>query len=318
MCSTVPPCESFCEEDRPAPAPLGGSCHLDYDCGDDPLVSCYLGACTRTLWANQRCGPDSNLTVCLYGLQQCVDGVCQGLGTNEPCWDGYQSGEDLDCTLGWYCLRGLCVPQLPERHTCYGEHPNECIDGHLCNLLGSRSQCALEYSLPNGVLSSDRRLCQSSHIAPQVPECAAAPPYDSSGSGCSSSADCAREDGSTGECLCKRWWDGSGAPGYCELAVPDREKPAWMQFWQLSTAYCHHNWPEDRCAAEMGKQDLYHMVLIERQATADPTLPVPGCAHSLLVVYSGFANIACRCVTPAFGVFVVTVLIEIGGLPRQH
>jgi len=30
---------------------------------------------------------------------------------------------------------------------------------------------------------------------------------------------------------------------------------------------------------------LLELMLIEREATADPTLPVPECAHDLLVVY---------------------------------
>mmetsp|Transcript_12640 Transcript_12640/g.44741 ORF Transcript_12640/g.44741 Transcript_12640/m.44741 type:complete len:118 (+) Transcript_12640:929-1282(+) len=77
-----------------------------------------------------------------------------------------------------------------------------------------------------------------------------------------------------------------GSPGYCELAVPDREKPAWLRWWEHSIANCQQNWPEERCAAETGEEALLTMVLAERQATADPSLPVPDCAHDLLEVLS--------------------------------
>lgn len=283
MCKTTPPCESWCEAEIYKPLSLGALCHLDRECGEDATVSCYWGVCRRTLWAGQRCNASDKDTVCLFGSQACENGVCQGLGTNEPCWDGYPDGRDLDCKTGWYCLRGVCVPQLPRGHTCYSEHPNECLRGHRCNLAG-RPKCDPEYSLQDGEFSSDERLCQSSHVDTRTGECSASPSFDSSGGECMSSADCVRGDGTFGECLCKRWWDGVGVPGYCELAVPDRERPSLMAFREKGTRQCHHNWPEDRCAAEIEEEDLFILVLVERQATADPSLPVPDCAKDLLFV----------------------------------
>jgi len=216
------------------------------------------------------------------------DGICGGLGTNQPCWDGYPGGLDLDCQIGWYCLRGVCVPQLPNLHTCRGEHPNECIRGHRCNLAGKRPQCSPSYSLEDGALSSDRHLCLSSHIDPRTNVCAPVPPYDGGGSECRSEGDCLRGDGSYGLCQCKEWWNGEGEPGYCELSLPDRDKPSALELWKLRVASCHHDWSEDRCAIEIGESDLLTMVLRERQATADPTLPVPDCARGVLAVFDAF------------------------------
>lgn len=287
-CMTTPPCESWCEAAAAAPLPLGSPCHLDRQCGGDPLASCHLGICRRTLWPGQRCDLQAENSVCLFGAQKCEKGVCVGLGTNEPCWDGYPAGMDLDCKIGWYCLQGLSVPQLPNYHTCYGRHPSECIRGHRCNTLGKRPQCLPEYSFPDGTLSSDKRLCQSSHIDPRIKECAQAQASDSGGGECRSRADCARRDGSYGECRCKVWWHGDNMPGFCELDVPDRERPSFMELWNLRKTFCHHDWPEERCAIELEEVDLARMVEKERQATADPTLPVPVCAHEMLgVVWNG-------------------------------
>lgn len=133
-----------------------------------------------------------------------------------------------------------------------------------------------------GMRSSDNRLCNSFHVDPASSECAAAPPYDSSGGECRSAAECAYADGSLGTCKCKRWWDGFGAPGFCELLLPDLERPAYMEFRRLKNSGCHHNWPLDRCAVELDKENLLELVRREAQATADPTRQVPACAHDIL------------------------------------
>lgn len=283
-CTTTPPCESWCEADTYEPLLLGSWCHLDHECGGTEFAGCHLGLCRRILWAGQRCSADVN-TVCLYGAQQCTDGLCQGLGSNEPCWDGYPGGLDLDCKMGWYCLRARCVPQLPNGHTCRGEHPNECLTGHRCNLKGSRPHCTAEYSLPEGVLSSDPQLCRSSHIDPRTDECAEAIRYNGGGGECYANKDCALGDGSYGTCKCKQWWNGVGAPGFCEFETPDIKKPSFMALWALMKAHCHHNWSEERCAIEIGEQDLLMMVQSERRTTADPTLPIPTCAKGFIPVY---------------------------------
>eukprot|EP00747_Dinoflagellata_sp_TGD_P211155 gnl/TRDRNA2_/TRDRNA2_84356_c0_seq1.p1 gnl/TRDRNA2_/TRDRNA2_84356_c0~~gnl/TRDRNA2_/TRDRNA2_84356_c0_seq1.p1 ORF type:complete len:391 (-),score=27.35 gnl/TRDRNA2_/TRDRNA2_84356_c0_seq1:34-1206(-) len=284
MCTTTPPCESWCEEDRYEPKRIGETCHLDRECkhkASGYFAACHLGMCQHVKWPGQLCDPNDEDSICLFGAQRCVEGRCVGLGTNEPCWDGYSDGLDLDCKSGWYCLNMICVPQLPAGHTCYGGHPDECLRGHRCNLSGDRPQCVAEYSLPDGVLSSDTRLCYSSHIDPRSGECNQYPPTDAGGSDCYTDEDCTRSDGSIGDCACKEWWDGNGAPGFCQLAVPDVEKPAFMELWQLRKEFCHHNWPDDRCAYELEEPSLLTRVIQERQATSDPT-EVPKCAHELL------------------------------------
>lgn len=280
-CQTVPPCESFCEAPVRSELPLGSACHLDRQCGGDPLAACHVGICRRLLWAGQRCGNADGHDRCIYGGERCTDGRCVGFGTNVACWDGYREGRDLDCHKGWYCLRSLCVPQLPRFHSCRGEHPNECLQGHLCNLAASRPQCTAENSLDPGEAANSPRLCRSSHLDVRSMECAAVPLDDSSGGECKASSDCVRADGTVGECVCKRWWN-RGLPGYCELLVPDLQRPALMDFRKRALAGCHHSWPEDRCAAELDKLELLELVKRERQATADPTREVPECAHGII------------------------------------
>lgn len=283
-CTTVPPCESWCEAEVYTPLPLGSPCHLDRQCGGDPFAACHLGVCRRALWAGQRCDPQDPLSVCLYGLQRCTGGLCEGLGTNEACWDGYPAGLDLDCKPGWYCLRSVCVPQLPDGHTCYGEHPSECIRGHRCNLWSSRPRCTAELSLPIGVRASDRRLCTTAHADSRTGECAALPADDISGGDCRSSADCVRAEGYFGECKCKLWWQGLGTPGFCELSVAESQRPSYLEFFNLSVQHCHHDWSEERCAVEIQETELLTMVLRERSATADPTAPAPECTQSIIPV----------------------------------
>ena len=249
------------------------------------MAACHFGICRRVLWAGQTCqSQDQGLghDICIYGGERCVNGRCLGFGTNVPCWDGYQEGRDLDCQKGWYCLRAVCVPQLPRSHSCRGEHPHECLQGHLCNLATTPSLCVMEYSLEPGAASSDGRLCKSSHLDTRTMECAKVPLYDSSGGECTSPASCVRADGTTGECKCKRWWDGVSLPGYCELLVPDLQRPSFAEFRRYALQGCHHDWPEARCAAELDKLGLLELVNRERQATADPTRNVPECAQDII------------------------------------
>lgn len=280
-CTTGPPCESRCEAEAAQNIPLGSFCHLDRECGSDDFVSCYLGVCRELLWAGQACSSNATHTACIYGRQQCVAGYCEGFGTNEKCWDGYPGGLDLDCKVGWYCLRGVCVPQLPRGHTCHGEHPNECSRGHRCNLLSERPQCILEYSLPDGSRSNEPSLCSSSYVSPRTEECAPPPPSDNEGGDCATDEECVRSDGSHAKCLCKRWWSGTGVPGFCELHLTNAEKPSSREFWKLRSSRCHHDWPEERCAKSMGAEGLLRLVRREREVSADPTLPIPSCAHQL-------------------------------------
>lgn len=97
-------------------------------------------------------------------------------------------------------------------------------------------------------------------------------------------------------------------PGFCELYVPDRERPSFLQMWELQKTFCHHDWPEERCAIELGERDLALKVARERQATADPSLPVPLCARNILgVVEAGGAP-------PKIGLRGINVLLIIFAL----
>lgn len=308
-CTTGPPCESQCEAQAAQTKPLGSFCHLDRECGNENFVSCYLGVCRKLLWAGQACNAEETHTACIYGRQQCIGGYCEGLGTNEPCWDGYPGGLDLDCKVGWYCLRSICVPQLPRGHTCHGEHPNECLRGHRCNLLSKRPQCALEYSLPDGVRSNEPSLCKSLYVSLITQECAQPPPSDNEGGDCSTDEACVRSDGSRGKCLCKRWWSGLGTPGFCELHLTNAEKPSSVEFWQLRRSHCHHDWPEDRCAKEAGADGLLRLVRREREVSADPTLPIPSCAHQFFDIQD-IVGKATRQSTMLNWIFIAVLTLE--------
>mmetsp|Transcript_153779 Transcript_153779/g.294782 ORF Transcript_153779/g.294782 Transcript_153779/m.294782 type:complete len:395 (-) Transcript_153779:75-1259(-) len=289
-CTNTPPCESWCKPQAKNPTPLGEPCHFDHECGteSDNFVACHLGICRVVVWTGQKCDANDIHSVCLYGVQQCIDGVCQGLSTNQACWDGYPAGRDLDCKIGWYCLRGVCVPQLPNGHTCHGEHPFECVRGHHCNLKGDRTRCVKEYALEPGQLSSNRLLCKTAHISPRMGECGVLPDDDIAGNDCRYDWECGRSDGSSGTCTCKQWWDGSGINGFCELHVADLEKPSFMEFRALQISRCHHNWPAERCAAELEEIELVKKVFEESQPTADPT-KIDSCAYDILEYYKAWA-----------------------------
>lgn len=287
-CSQEPPCESWCEEAVDETKELGEPCHFDRECALEGFVQCHLGLCRTVTWTGQTCEATSAHSMCLYGQQACVNGRCSGLGTNQPCWDGYPDGRDLDCRIGWYCLRGVCVPQLPNAHTCYGEHPNECIRGHRCNLANERPQCTEEYSLEVGMRSSTIHLCSTSHISPRTLECAEVPLQQNLGVDCYEQSDCVRSDNSPGICVCKQWWDGVGAPGFCEIIMPHKQRPAFMEFWNMRKLRCHHNWPDERCARELGEHPLYMRVKEESQASADRTV-IEECAYDVLDVVKTMA-----------------------------
>ena len=123
-------------------------------------------------------------------------------------------------------------------------------------------------------------LCMSGHQSPDTGECAAFEvSYDSKD--CESHEDCRRKDGSIGTCKCKQWWDGNGAPGFCELHIPDTSKPALSRYWELRVERCHHQWTDERCAAEEEQLDLLRQVNAEKDATQDPTR-VPDCGLLIL------------------------------------
>lgn len=290
-CSKEPPCESWCEEDNYTPKELGEPCHFDRECGIGGFEACQLGLCRLVVWTGQKCDPSDVHSMCQFGAQACVKGRCAGLGQNQPCWDGYPDGRDLDCRIGWYCLRGFCVPQLPPGHTCYSEHSDECIRGYRCNQPGKgrRPQCTQEYSLKIGMTTSSALFCETSHMSPRTGECAPVPPASEFGKDCNNDEDCARSDNSPGHCACKQWWTGYGAPGYCEMIIPERKKPSFMEFWQLRRMKCHHSWPAERCALELGEHALYLRVREESQASADPTL-IEECAYDVLDVVKSQAS----------------------------
>jgi len=195
----------------------------------------------------------------------CHDGICRRvLWTDQKC----NAGDENDiCAFGrLQCIRGRC---------------NECVRGFACNLATNSLVCTAEYSLPDFVRSSNPDLCQSAHVHPVTGECSRLPPYINGGGDCRSPDDCRRLDTSKGSCACKRWWDGTGASGFCELAVPATERPSWMKFWRLRNEQCHPNWSDERCSRELAEYDLYKQIVHEREASADPT-SVPECAADLL------------------------------------
>merc|ERR1711908_101956 len=137
-------------------------------------------------------------------------------------------------------------------------------------------------------MGSERLLCQTSHINPKMHECGDLPKDDTAGSDCSLDAECARTDGSIGKCRCKQWWPGVGVNGFCELHVADLEKPSFMEFRVMQVERCHHDWSDQRCAAELGETELMKKVLEERQPTADPT-QIDSCAYDILAYYKARA-----------------------------
>lgn len=194
--------------------------------------------------------------------------------------------------MGWYCFLGVCTPQLPSGHSCSGLHGNECLSGFGCNLALETPRCIREYSLATGSRSSSGRLCMTNYVDLRRQECAELPEIELedgkprvSGRGCRADADCPRSDTSFGACVCKQWWEGSDPPGYCELSVSQAWRPAFKRFWEESAAYCHHNWSEDRCAAELKMEEVLAEVRADAAAiSADPT-EVKSCARELLTTW---------------------------------
>jgi hypothetical protein len=72
------------------------------------------------------------------------------------------------------------------------------------------------------------------------------------------------------------------------MVIADRERPKYMQFWNLRKVQCHHNWSDERCAREIDSYELLLKVREEAQASADPT-EIPRCAWQLLGVLKSSA-----------------------------
>eukprot|EP00434_Breviolum_minutum_P012878 symbB.v1.2.011348.t2/scaffold745.1/size165919/5 len=118
------------------------------------------------------------------------------------------------------------------------------------------------------------KLCRTNHVDPHLQECAQLPEMAMengkatiNGRDCMKDSECPRLDGSFGECLCKQWWE-----GFCELTVVQPWRPAFRRFWEAAVVYCHHNWSQERCAAEIGFEEV--LADMRRDAAArssDPT-----------------------------------------------
>lgn len=286
-CMSEPPCESHCSAQPVALKAPGERCSAHEECFGR-FARCMQQRCKQALHTHQRCDAEDEHQLCIYGQKNCFRDRCQGLTTGDPCAPR-DDGADIDCVPGWFCFLSVCTPQFPRGHRCQGQHPGECIRGHRCNLLLERPTCLRQYTLDNGELSSDPTLCKTNHVDPRTATCASVPPVEMhlgnpvvSGSDCTSDNECFRTDGSLGECTCKRWWDGLGTAGYCELFVQDSARPAYKQLWEASTRLCHHDWDDYRCAYEVGLEDAWLQVQQERgQSLSDPT-EIESCAMSLL------------------------------------
>jgi len=286
-CATEPPCESRCRPEPLARLPPGADCYFDEQCSG-AFARCLQRVCRRVLHTHQRCDASDPNDVCAFGRKTCFRGRCQGLGTGEPC-STHLEGRDIDCSPGWHCFLGSCAPQLPTGHSCTGQHPSECVRGHRCNLAMARPRCIREYTLDIGEPSSDPRLCKSNHVHPVERSCSEVPDLVFrfgkavvSARDCTEDSECLRADSSVGLCACKRWWDGLGTPGYCELAVQDSSRPAFKRFWEASLRLCHHDWSPERCAREADLVDVLRQINNEKDRfSTDPT-QVKQCASSML------------------------------------
>eukprot|EP00439_Symbiodinium_sp_Y106_P073502 s377_g13.t2 len=135
---------------------------------------------------------------------------------------------------------------------------------------------------------STRKLQERSVLRRWIAECAELPEIELedgkprvSGRGCRVDADCPRSDTSFGACVCKQWWEGSDPPGYCELSVAQPWRPAFKRFWEESAAYCHHNWSQDRCAAELKMEEVLAEVRADAAAISSDPTEVKSCAREL-------------------------------------
>jgi len=306
-CSAEPPCESVCQKEVPTKRPLGGECYYDQDC-DGTFSRCLSRVCRRALLTFQACDINSPNDVCVTGQKSCFRGRCQGLKEGELCLPRSE-GMDIECNPGWYCFLGLCTAQLPAGHTCTGYHPHECVSGFQCNLGAETPRCTEEYSLNIGEISSKGVLCRTNHVDPRVEECATMPAlemknneYVVSGRDCSEDTDCPRADTSFGECACKKWWEGQGLSGFCELAVPDPSRPAYKVYWEASIRLCHHDWEDDRCALETDMVEVLADVRTSKESiSVDPT-QVKTCAKDLIP--EAFVETGKACRLPLTGMIV--------------
>lgn len=281
------------------------------------FARCMQKQCKQALLTHQRCDADNPHQICVYGQKSCFRNRCQGHSTGEPCAP-HDGGADIDCVPGWYCFLSVCTPQLPRGHSCQGQHPQECVRGHRCNLLLERPTCVRQYTLNIGELSSDPTLCKTNHVDPRTQACNTVPAVETSfgkpvvsGVDCVSDEECTRTDGSRGECACKRWWNGAGTAGYCELFVQDSGRPAFKRFWEASTRLCHHDWDSGRCAYEVGLEDVWLQVQQERgRQLADPT-DIEPCGMTLLLEEYPGLGVASRC-TPAVWLLAVAAFIARG------
>ncbi|CAK9031557.1 unnamed protein product [Durusdinium trenchii] len=281
------PGESRCETLAAAKRPPGAECYYDQDC-DGPFSRCLQRVCRRALLTHQSCSVSDENDLCVTGQRLCFRGHCAGLESGAPC-SAQVEGADIDCNLGWYCFLGVCTPQLPVGHTCTGLHSNECLGGYRCNLALDIPRCLREFSLALGATSSTGRLCMSNHVDPIHQECATLPDVVTvngkptvSGRDCLTDSECLRPDNSLGRCLCKQWWEGAGTAGYCELSELQVWKPAFKRFWEAAIVACHHDWSEERCAAEIGLEEVLATVRRDSAALSSDPTEIKSCATELL------------------------------------
>lgn len=295
LCHADPPCESRCERSPPQQRPPGADCYYDADCAG-PFSRCLQRICRRALLTHQACSVSDENDLCITGQRVCFRGRCAGLVSGSPCGANVE-GTDIDCNLGWYCFLGVCTPQLPVGHSCTGIHSNECLNGYRCNLAMSIPRCVQEYSLAMGEASSTGSLCMTNHVDPTSQECATLPAIEMengratvSGRDCLKDSECPRLDASLGQCLCKQWWEGDGLPGYCELSVLQPWRPAFKRFWEAAVVYCHHNWSQERCAAEMGFNEVLTALRRDSAALSSDPSQIKSCATQLLTLWHAAAR----------------------------
>merc|ERR1719331_3681184 len=95
FCSLAPPCESRCSSQPQGRLPPGADCVFDQQCAP-PFAKCIQRRCRRALHTHQKCDPDDENDVCIYGQKSCFRNLCQGLRSGQPCFEGYDDGRDID------------------------------------------------------------------------------------------------------------------------------------------------------------------------------------------------------------------------------